>query len=90
MHPAPGTGHDARTPHGRCEYFIYSCWAETQGKVVNYSKPGSGVPLYAIKKDGTLKQFPEVSVDNPDQMPSGGDFANPEADRPNVKGSRTR
>ena len=99
MHPAPGTGHDApaahhtghdaRTLHGRCEYFIYSCWAETQGKVSDkYSgnADGSGVPLYAIKKDGTLGQYPQVKVALPGQMPSGGDFANPEADRPNVKG----
>ena len=48
--------------------------------------PGSGVPLYAIQKDGTLKQYSKVEVYNPDQMPSGGDFANPEADQPNVKG----
>ena len=47
---------------------------------------GSGVPLYAIKKDGTLQQYPSVAVLKPEEMPSGGDFANPEADRPNVKG----
>ena len=47
---------------------------------------GSGVPLYAIQKDGTLQQYPTVVVGHPKQMPSGGDFANPEADRPNVKG----
>ena len=70
-------------------YFIYSCWAETQGKVSgkeSWNGDGSGVPLYAIKKDGTLQQYPKVTVFKPDQMPSGGDFANPEADRPNVKG----
>ena len=48
--------------------------------------PGTGVPLYAIQKDGTLQQYPEVEVFAPMYMPSGGDFANPEADRPNVKG----
>ena len=47
---------------------------------------GSGVPLYAIKKDGTLQQYPKVQVFDPEAMPSGGAFANPEADRPNVKG----
>ena len=55
--------------HGRCEYFIYSCWAETQGKVSDkdsYGADGSGVPLYAIKKDGTLKQYPKVMVYNPE------------------------
>ena len=52
----------------------------------SYDADGSGVPLYAIRKDGTLQQYPQVAVLDPDQMPSGGDFANPEADRPNVKG----
>ena len=89
-HAARHTGHDARTLHGRCEYFIYSCWAVTQGKVEDYKVPGSGVPLYAIKKDGTLQQYPEVTVLNPECMPSGGDFANPEADRPNVKAIEDR
>ena len=49
-------------------------------------RDGSGVPLYAIKKDGTLQQYPRVFVSQPEQMPSSGDFANPEADRPSVQG----
>ena len=53
---------------------------------LSFDAHGSGVPLYAIKKDGKLKQYPYNKVCSPDQMPSGGDFANPEADRPNVKG----
>ena len=42
-------GPDTRLPPlPRCEYFIFSLWAEMQEKEV---------PLYGIKRDGSLKQY---------------------------------
>ena len=49
-------GSDARlSPLPRCEFFIFALWAEMQEKVYDWKVPGSGVPLYAIKRDGALK-----------------------------------
>ena len=37
----------------------------------------SGAPLYSIKRDGSLKQFPRVSVSGNADMPSQGALSNP-------------
>ena len=60
----------------RCEYFIFSLWAEMHGREV---------PLYAIKKDGVLHQYPSVKVIGEEYMPSGGALSNPD-DKEKVKG----
>jgi len=53
----------------RVEYFIFiSLAAEMRG---------SEAQLYGIKRDGSLKQYPQVSVSGEDQMPSQGALSNP-------------
>lgn len=61
----------------RVEYFIFMLIAEMRGT--------AKVPLYAIKTDGELNQYPEVSVVGGTVMPSGGDLSNPN-DKAVVKG----
>ena len=46
---------------------------------------GHEVQLYAIKRDGALNRYPEVSVANERFMPSGGALSNPN-DKALVKG----
>ena len=46
---------------------------------------GHEVQLYAIKRDGALNRYPEVSAANERFMPSGGALSNPK-DRALVKG----
>ena len=70
-------GPDARpSPLPRCEFFIFSLWAEMQEKAV---------PLYGIKRDGSLTQYPEVDFSGKKDLPSQGDLSNPD-DRASVKG----
>ena len=70
-------GPDARqSPLPRCEFFIFSLWAEMQEKEV---------PLYGIKRDGSLTQYPEVEFTGFDDLPSQGALSNPD-DRASVKG----
>ena len=52
----------------RVEYFIFSLAAEMRGREV---------PLYGIKRDGSLKQYPEVEVNGDGDMPSHGALSNP-------------
>jgi hypothetical protein len=52
----------------RVEFFIFSLAAEMRGR--------KKVPLYGIKRDGSLKQYPEVAVADGD-MPSHGALSNP-------------
>ena len=70
-------GSDARpSPLPRCEFFIFALWAEMQEKEV---------PLYAIKRDGSLKQYRTVTFNGDGDLPSQGDLSNPN-DRASVKG----
>ena len=52
----------------RCEYFIFSLWAEMLNRKVE---------LYAILIDGSLHQYPTVVLWSDYLMPSGGDLSNP-------------
>ena len=52
----------------RCEYFVFSLWAEMLG---------SSVELYAITCDGLLHHYPKVKVVGAEFMPSGGALSNP-------------
>ena len=52
----------------RVEYFIFSLAAEMRGREA---------PLYAIRLDGSLEQYPEVSVNGKGDMPSQGALSNP-------------
>jgi len=52
----------------RVEYFIFSLAAEMRGREA---------PLYGIKRDGSLRHYPEVKVDGNDDMPSQGALSNP-------------
>ena len=69
----------------RVEYFIFSLAAEMRGREAQFKNgkgfgdvvPGSGVQLYGIKRDGSLRQCPEVVVTNEEQMPSQGALSNP-------------
>lgn len=61
----------------RAEYFVFSLWAEMVGL--------EQVELYAIKRDGSLHQYPQVKVDGAQYMPSGGALSNPN-DKGTVKG----
>ena len=63
-------------PRCRCEYFVFSLWAEMLGKLVE---------LHAIKLDGSLNLYPEVKVENEIFMPSEGNLSNPK-DKDSVKG----
>ena len=60
----------------RCEYFIFSLWAEMFGREVQ---------LYAIKADGAVHQYPQVKIEGAEYMPSGGDLSNPN-DKKSVQG----
>ena len=57
----------------RCEYFIFSLWAEMQPTVQD-------VRLYVVTNDGRLHNYPKVVVMNAEYMPSHGELTNP-ADR---------
>ena len=53
-----------------------------RGRVAQYDEdgkhvPGTGVPLYGIQRDGSLKQYQEVNVGDDEQMPSHGALSNP-------------
>ena len=61
----------------RAEYFVFSLWAEMVGR--------EQVELYAIKRDGSLHQYPQVKVEDEEYMPSGGALSNPN-DKGTVKG----
>ena len=84
--PRPST-HPASTPHprptpptcprSRVEYFVFSLLAEMQGKEGH-------VQLYAIQRDGRLKQYKRVGMVESD-MPSRGALSNPD-DKALVKG----
>ena len=63
-------------PRSRIEYFVFSLLAEMRGHEVQ---------LYAIKRDGALKRYPEVVVISESQMPSAGALSNPN-DQALVKG----
>ena len=63
----------------RVEYFIFSLAAEMRGRKV---------PLYAIKRDGSLKQYPTFLVTDYG-MPSQGALSNPD-DKALLRRSRTR
>jgi len=52
----------------RAEYFIFSLAAEMRGREA---------PLYGIKRDGSLKQYPTVLVEGDGDMPSQGALSNP-------------
>tara|TARA_B110001452_G_scaffold264878_1_gene268616 strand:- start:10 stop:1203 length:1194 start_codon:yes stop_codon:yes gene_type:complete len=52
----------------RCEYFIFSLAAEMREREV---------PLYAIQRDGSLKQYPRVELADIKYMPSRGQLSNP-------------
>ena len=60
----------------RCEYFIFSLWAEMLG---------GEAELYAILVDGRLHRYPKVSVFRKEYMPSGGALSNPD-DKAAVQG----
>ena len=60
----------------RCEYFIFSLWAEMLGREAE---------LYAILADGGLKRYPRVEVSSEENMPSGGALSNPD-DKAAVQG----
>lgn len=67
----------------RAEYFIFSLWAEMIGSKT--------VPLYAIKRDGQLNQYPTVKVLGAEFMPSGGALSCPTpTTRSSCRTSRTR
>ena len=80
-HKIPGYG-----SRGWCrvEYFIFSLASEMRGRVWDYKVPGTGVPLYGIKRDGSLHQCPKVMVREKWEMPSSGALSN-WADRDLVK-----
>ena len=52
----------------RCEYFIFSLWAEIQ-------EVQRDMQLYTICREGELVHFPKVKVSDADCMPSGGAFS---------------
>lgn len=67
----------------RCEYFIFSLAAEMRGREV---------PLYGIRRDGSLEQYPRVvmnSAGDTGDMPSQGALSNPD-DKALLRRSRTR
>ena len=67
----------------RVEYFIFSLAAEMRGReaqvhaVIDDFVPGTGVPLYGIRRDGSLYQYPLVMVTEEKEMPSHGALSNP-------------
>jgi len=65
----------------RVEYFIFSLAAEMRGQVAQVKDgkrvPGTGVQLYSIQRNGSLKQYKGVAVGNEEQMPSHGALSNP-------------
>ena len=64
-------------PRSRVEYFVFSLLAEMQGKE-------GQVQLYAIQRDGRLKQYSQVLMVE-SGMPSRGALSNPD-DKALVKG----
>ena len=64
-------------PRSRVEYFVFSLLAEMQGKE-------GQVQLYAILRDGQLRQYKEVMMAE-SWMPSRGALSNPD-DKALVKG----
>ena len=54
----------------RCEYFIFSLWAEMQPKQQD-------VQLYAVLNDGRIHPYPQVNVEGAQYMPSSGKLTNP-------------
>ncbi len=63
-------------PGSRLEFFVFSLLAEMQGRVMQRDAKGkhvkgTGVQLYAIKRDGELKHYPYVQFVEK-WMPSGG------------------
>jgi len=60
----------------RVEYIIFSLASEMRGRTWE-GVPGSGAQLYGIYRDGSLKQYPEVTVSSEESMPSRGALSNP-------------
>jgi len=61
----------------RVEYFIFSLAAEMRGRTRDRCVPGSGAQLYGIKRNGSLTQYPEVTVSGEGDLPSQGALSNP-------------
>ena len=80
-HPASTRTHappPPTCPRSRVEYFVFSLLAEMQGKE-------GQVQLYAILRDGRLKQYEQVMMIFESGMPSRGALSNPD-DKALVKG----